>query len=84
MVNDDGAVFTVNFGQTPDQVLGKFEVADTPMAKTQWELFRQNPELFEFAVGYIPKKMDGDTVVEAELVEISLVVRKPNEQSNPN
>lgn len=68
MINDKGGVLTIGFDQNLDSIFGKFEVADTDKAKLAWKLFREHPEEFEFAAGYIQHE-DGTK----ELVEISLV-----------
>lgn len=68
MIDENGGIITTGFDNSIESMFGKFTVADTPKAKQAWELFRKNPEEFEFAAGYIQHE-DGTK----ELVEISLI-----------
>lgn len=70
MIYDDGAVITSNYSNTLDGVIGKISILDTPRAKTLWTLFRKNPTMFKFEVGYI-ENTDGTK----ELLEITLVTK---------
>lgn len=68
MVEDQGAMITYAFDQSIEAVIGKITIAPTEKAKMLWDIFRKQPDAFEFAVGYIEHK-DGTK----ELVEISMV-----------
>lgn len=73
---EDGCIVTSGFGHELTDIVGKFEVnKNNPQAVALWELFRKNPTVFSFEVGYTVKE-DGT----AELLEVSIVQRPRNEQ----
>jgi hypothetical protein len=73
MMDDDGCVITSGFNDSLESVFGELTIAPTDFAKLQWDLFRKNPTLYEFAVGYVGTPDEKGVIHDAELKEISLV-----------
>lgn len=79
MINDDGVVITTDFQDGLEHVFGKLVVAPTVEAQQRWELWRKNPTMFTLAPGYLVKKEKDGVILEAELVELS-IIPKVNEK----
>jgi hypothetical protein len=68
-------IVTCDWGQDPEHILGKLEIAPTPSAELAWKLLKENPHLYSFEIGYIVKEEKDGVITKAELVEISLVTK---------
>lgn len=80
MIDKDQMVITSNFSQDPKDIFGKIEIAPTVQAQQLWEMWKKNPTMFALAPGYIVKKQKDGVIEEAELIEVSLVVKYPEKQ----
>jgi len=80
-MNDEGIVVTTDFSQEMDDVFGKLTIAPTVKAQKIWELWKKNPTMFTLAPGYIVKKEEDGVVLEAELMELS-IIPKHNERKS--
>jgi hypothetical protein len=76
MMDDKGCLITSGFSDSPEDVFGKLVIAPTEKARVIWDSFRTHPTAFEFAVGFIGEPDEDGVYKDAELVEISLVVKQ--------
>lgn len=80
MIDEQGATITQSFDHSIETILGKLWIAPNPAAQTVWKHYINNPDLYEFAVGYTEDPKTGDK----KLMEISLVVRRGKSEQGSN
>lgn len=69
----DHMSISIGFSDKLEDTFGRLEIAPNVRAQTTWKMWKENPTIFTVAPGYRVIKEEDGVVLEAELVELSII-----------